>query len=311
LLRLVGHADQFAKETFAEETGRITQGAMSWHDPPELRLVNLLKVQGDGLLRVHGQDNLGALMAPWSQAKGHAEVLLEIKMPGDHLGVPAVQRAVLRRQALWVQRVEAEEPPWPGEEPLWVAAPHVPDWLRRARKLARVGRGCYLVRPSWTPFVWIAANELPLRDELVPFLVARSGKPLDDFARWVAPRRPLNWVLSMIEFTTMSANVSDELLHNFRKSDDPVVEARRQRILQVLLEYSPQVRQELIDQGIEKGIEKGLLEARAALRGVLERRQLSLTPDQVARIEQCADFATLRRWMMQAITATTASEALQ
>jgi hypothetical protein len=304
----VGRPDQFAKDTFAEETPRITQGAMSWHDPPEIRLVKLLKVQGDGLLRVHRPEGLAELAAPWSHARGYAEILLEIKMAGDHLNEPPVERAMLRRQALRVQQVEGKDPPWPRQEPLWLAAPHLPEWLGTERKLVRVGRGCYSVRPSWAPFLWIAANDLPLRDELVPFLVARSGEALDEFARWVAPRRPLDWVLNMIEYTAMSTTVSDELLRKFGPVEDPVIEARRQKILRALLETSPQVRQELIDKGIEKG---RLVEARWALREVLQRRQLPLTAAHEARIDQCSDFATLRRWIMQAVTAATAAEALQ
>jgi hypothetical protein len=233
----VGQPDQFAKDTFAEETPLITQGAMSWQDPPELRLVKLLKVQGDGLLRVHRPELLVGLSAPWSQGRGHLEILLEIKMAGDLLDKPSVQRAVLRRQA-----------------------------------------------------------------------VARSGDALDEFARWVAPRRPVDWVLSMIEYTSMSTTVRDELVRKFGKSDDPVIEARRQRILQVLLEESPQVREELIQKGREEG---RLLEARTALRGVLAQRGLMLTPEQDARIEQCADFTTLRRWMMRAISAAMISEVLE
>jgi hypothetical protein len=40
--------------------------------------------------------------------------------------------------------------------------------------------------------LWIAANELPLADELVPFLIARTGRPLDAFVRWVKTRRRVN-----------------------------------------------------------------------------------------------------------------------
>jgi len=59
--------------------------------------------------------------------------------------------------------------------------------------------GCYWVEPPWQRFLWIAANELPLLDELVPFLLARSGQKLDEFCHWVAPRRPLEWVLTMLD----------------------------------------------------------------------------------------------------------------
>jgi len=51
------------------------------------------------------------------------------------------------------------------------------------------------VEPEEHRFLWVAANELPLVDELVPFLIARSGQALDEFVRWVASRRPLEWVL--------------------------------------------------------------------------------------------------------------------
>ena len=168
------------------------------------------------------------------------------------------------------------------------------------------------MEPSWSPFLWIAANDLPLRDDLVPFLVARSGQALDDFARWVAPRRPLDWMLSMVQYTAMSTTVGEELLWGFEEAEDPVIEARRQRILEGLLRRSPKVREKLIDEGIEKGIEKGRLDQeRAALRRVLAGRRIALSPDDEARIEACSNLATLERWLDRAILATTASEALQ
>ncbi|WP_437947983.1 hypothetical protein WME98_45865 [Sorangium sp. So ce296] len=151
-----------------------------------------------------------------------------------------------------------------------------------------------------------------MRDELIAFLVARSGRALDEFGRWVAGRRPIEWVLAMLEYLAMSATTREELLWRFGKAEDPEVEARRQRILEVLLEASPQVQKRLIERGVEQGIGKGrLAEARAALRRVLARRKLELRPDDDARIEACVDLPTLERWHDQAITAASASEALQ
>ncbi|WP_437553770.1 hypothetical protein WME97_19350 [Sorangium sp. So ce367] len=46
----MGQPDLFAKRTFAEETERLTGGAITWQDPPEIRLE---KVQCDGLLLIH------------------------------------------------------------------------------------------------------------------------------------------------------------------------------------------------------------------------------------------------------------------
>ena len=47
----------------------------------------------------------------------------------------------------------------------------------------------------------------------------------------------------------MSMPTREELLWRFGKADDPEVEARRQHILKVLLDASPQTQQELIDRG--------------------------------------------------------------
>jgi hypothetical protein len=48
------------------------------------------------------------------------------------------------------------------------------------RRPVRSAPGCYWVEPQWQRFLWIAANELPLRDELIPFLMARSGPTTSD-----------------------------------------------------------------------------------------------------------------------------------
>jgi hypothetical protein len=51
-------------------------------------------------------------------------------------------------------------------------------------------------------------------------------------------------------------------------------------------------------------------EARRSLRRVLARRNLSLSPEQEARIDACDDLAEVERWHDQAITAASADEAL-
>ncbi|UQA59019.1 hypothetical protein [Polyangium aurulentum] len=297
----MGQPEQLAKRTFAEETKMVTRGALAWQDPPEIGLV---KVQGDGYLRVLSSEPLAELPWPWPEAAGHEEVLLEIKMAGDHLDEGAVERALLRRQARQVQRVEEAEPAKPArvdQEPLWILAPHVPEWLVRERTLALVGAGCYRVEPSGFPFLWIAANELPLQDELVPFLMARSGRALDAFARWIGARRPTAWVLDMVECLPMSTAARDELLLQqvAAKKDDPEVEARRQHILRVFLEHSPEVRKELILEGelkplvrqFERRLARALAPAERAQLAQRVREQgaervgdlvLDLTPDELA-----------------------------
>src|SRR5262245_34757265 len=111
----MGQPEQFAKRTFAEETERVTGGAVTGQDPPEIRLE---KVQSDGLLLVRRPGLLVRLPAPWREAQPYEEVMLELKLAGDHLDAIAVERGLLRRQARQVQRVEERAPTWPGDVPL-------------------------------------------------------------------------------------------------------------------------------------------------------------------------------------------------
>jgi hypothetical protein len=296
----MGHPEQFAQRTFAEETERVTKGAAGWQDPPEIRLE---KVQSDGFLIIREPGRLQALAAPWPEARPHVEVMIELKLAGNHLDRKEVARAQLRRQARELQRIE-EDAAWLGEEPLWLVAPHLPGWLKEMRTPECFAPGCYRVEPSGR-FLWIAANELPLLDELVPFLMARSGQALDEFGRWVAPpRRPLEWLLTMLEYLPMSMPAREELLWRFGKAEDPEVEARRQHILKVLLEASPETQQQL-------RLEGELAQARAALRRVLDHRQLTPSKDEAARIEACTDLAVLERWQDRAFTAVSVSDVLQ
>ncbi|WP_438018298.1 hypothetical protein WMF18_04095 [Sorangium sp. So ce315] len=193
-------------------------------------------------------------------------------------------------------------------------------WLERTRKPVRFAPGCYRVEPLGHLFLWIAANELPLRDDLVPFLVARSGRALDEFARWVAPRRSPRWVLGMLRYLAMSTSVRKELLWGFEKTDDPEILARDQEILEVLLAARPHLMARVVEEGRREAhlegrreghLEGRLIEARAALRRVLARRELKLSPEDEARIDACGDLATIERWHEQAVTATSTSEALQ
>ncbi len=297
----MGQLELFAQRTFAEETERMTGGAAGWQDPPEIRLE---KVTADGFLIVRRPQLLAQLPAPWPEAQPHDEVMIELKLAGNHLDRKAVARAVLRRQAREVQRLEEEDASWRGHEPLWLIAPHLPHWLDEVYAPVRGTPGCYWVEPQWRKFLWIAANELPLVDELIPFLLARSGQALDEFCRWVAPRRPLDWVLTMLDYLSMSMPTHEELLWRFGKAEDPAIEARRQRLLDFLLETSPEKKQQLRQEG-------QLTEARAALRLVLANRQLTPSKDDDARIDACIDLAILKRWLGRAITAASASDVLE
>jgi hypothetical protein len=302
MLRAVGQLDQFAKETFALETAAVTHGAAAWQIPPEL---NMSEVRLDGLLVVQAPALLATLAAPWSSIGQPGELVMEIKMPGDHLDMIAVHRAELRRLARQVQRHEDPHAAWDGEEPLWIVAPHLPAILGSRRTLERIGPGCYRVGPLPHTFLWIAANELPLVDELVPFLIARSGRALDAFVGWVKTRRPIPWLLRVLEFLPMSTPAFDDLhLYTIQKTDDPGRLARRRMFLEWMLEAVPERREELVHEGELKA-------ERSSLRRVLTARGIALSAEDDARIDACTDLDTLGRWIDQAAVAASVVEALR
>jgi hypothetical protein len=161
------------------------------------------------------------------------------------------------------------------------------------------------VHPSPFEFLWIAANELPLADELIPFLIARSGRPLDAFVGWVKTRRPIEWLLRVLEYLPMSTAAHDDLRsYVFPKTDDPVVRARQRMIAEWAVESSPEMREELVEKGRVE-------EARSSLRHVLALRRLALSAEDEGRIDACGDLDTLRRWLDQAVVVASAAEALR
>jgi hypothetical protein len=264
-------------------------------------VIRLEKVTSSGFLVIREPRLLAQLPAPWPRAQPHNEVMIELRLATNHLDRKVVERALLRRQARQVQRLE-EDASWQGEEPLWFVTPHLPQWLKEMHRSVCFAPGCYEIDPQRHSFLWIAANELPLLDELVPFLIARSGQALDDFCRWVAPRPlpehlPKPWPMPTRE----------ELIRKFGKVEDPDIEVRRQRILDVLLETSPQKKQQLIDQGLSEG---RLTATRASLLRVFAGRQFAPSKDDDARIEACTDLATLEHWLDRAIIAASASDVL-
>ena len=63
--------------------------------------------------------------------------------------------------------------------------------------------------------------------------------------------------------------------------------------------------------GEARGKAEGKAEGRrAALLAILSARVLGISPELQERIEQCADIATLDRWITRAATAQSAAEAL-
>jgi hypothetical protein len=252
----MGHLDQLAKLTFAEETEAITGGAILWQPGPEL---GLTEVRLDGLFVVQNPARLASLEWPWPAAQGHEEIVHEQKMPGDHLDERAQERALLRRQARQVQRLEAEaagQPRFRGQQPLWMSAPVLPEGFSALRKVRRAAPGCYFIEPSPFEWLWIAANELPLCEELIPFLIGRSGRALVEFARWIVTRRPASWVLRMLEIIPMPLSVQEEFERYLAPvpREDPEIRQRSRNLTEMMLRHHPEVGEELVEKGIEKGL---------------------------------------------------------
>jgi hypothetical protein len=147
-------------------------------------------------------------------------------------------------------------------------------------------------------------DELPLVDELVPFLIARTGRALDDFVQWVAPRRSIDWLLDVLQLLPMSTATYDYMRYLTQEPENPEMARRRRGIFETFLESLPEERQKLVEEG-------ELRHARKALRDVLDARGLALHADDQARIDACADASTLDRWLKQAVVAASAAEALR
>jgi hypothetical protein len=112
---------------------------------------------------------------------------------------------MFRREARQAQRFtdDPEIDPDPTHCMVWMLGPYVPLWMRDRTKasgiqLHAVGQGCWSITPSMYPVIWIAANELPLREELIPFLIARTGVALREFLVWVTGRRTPDWIKDLM-----------------------------------------------------------------------------------------------------------------
>ena len=143
----MGRLDQYAKEIFAEETSAITHGGAAWQPPAEL---NLTEVRLDGCLLVRDPARLLDLPAPWSEACAHDEIVMDVKMQGDHLDMYATERGLLRRQARQVQRMADSKKVWEGDIPFWMIASHVPEILNQRRAVQQVAPGCHRIRVDTT-----------------------------------------------------------------------------------------------------------------------------------------------------------------
>jgi hypothetical protein len=210
-----------------------------------------------------------------------------------------------------------------------MVAPHLPSWLPKAHRLTPCGPGCYRVEAGENEVLWIAANELPLDEALLPLLVARSGKKLVELVRWAMGKRPVAWVTRLLGWSSMSPELVRELeeemrAYGLKRGETEEERERNRRTAKLVLLMAPEVRDEILLDGKMLGLKEGkklgldegakagkVEEARKAVERVLRRRGLAVSEAQAAQLAACHDLDTLERWLDLAITATSADEALR
>ena len=235
--------------------------------------------------------------------------VLDFKMEGDHVDRYVLARVELRRQAAWVHHLERERPKGdaaqPGRYATLVVAPHLPDWLTDPQELGplavtQTAPGCHTITPRDHPVVWVAANDLPLHPSLVPFLWARSGRPMARFVRWLAGRRGVAAVVAVIQSHPMGPQITRQLI----KTPDEL-ERERERGLEmtrILLEGYPEVANEIRGEGELRALER--LFARRLGRALTEADHSALTerfraqgPELLTNVACDLTAAELERWL--------------
>jgi len=306
----MGKPDLFAKRTLATQTEPLTHGAASWKEAPQIRLEH---VQSDGILVIHDALYLKNLEPPWNLVDDSDEILVECKMQGDHVDRLDVLRMLLRRQAREVQRTELitkGQTPWTGSQTIWVTSGYLPAWAKLRYQPAHLATGCYRWANEHFTGLWIASNELPLRDELVPFLITRTGRPLQEFLRWAIEKKPWPWTRDLVR----SLGMLGQEAYDYIKYEYPFEDEESKRNVQswilAFVNDDPALQKKIVGEAVEEAIEATeLREARDAVVRVLQLRKLDVRPEQLAQVEACTDLAMLHRWRDQAVTAASADEA--
>jgi hypothetical protein len=308
----MGKPDLFAKRTLASHAEPLTGGAASWKDPPE---IGLEQVQSDGILVIHDPVRLKKLAAPWNLVTDIEEILVEFKMKGDHLDPATISRILLRRQARETQRfeqVKKGQTPWLGRQTMWLVSAYLPKWAEDRYRPEQLEQGCYRWSKEHFTALWIASNELPLCDELVPFLITRTGRSFREFVEWLVEKK--SWPL--VEHLVTSLLMLSPETRDFLRYDQQGVEiSEASRKVQLwllgLIEEFPALRETVTRSAVESAVETSTLrEARDAVTRILQLRKLVVRSEQVDKIEACSNLDTLHRWRDRAVTAASADEAL-
>jgi len=170
----------------------------------------------------------------------------------------------------------------------------------RCEPMAGVPTGIYLAPPLLRLGI-VAIRELPETRETLLLRLMGAGPTL---------KRAIAALKALPEDAPERAIALPILLRlRLDAPKDPAKQTREdQEFLMTTQDVVELWKQEVRNEGIEEG---SLREARSALRRVLAKRKLGLSAADEARIDTCADLATLERWLEQAIDASSAAEALR
>ncbi len=145
----------------------------------------------------------------------------------------------------------------------------------------------------------MAANELPLRVELVPLLLARTGAAFVAFLTWAAVAMGFAWVERVVQELPMDPDLADEF--SPLPEDDESQRKIKQHILRSWLEHVPEVANEIREKGVEDGLRQSIALA-------LSARTLDLTPSLRARLDAESRVEVLQHWLTRAVTAAHVSD---
>lgn len=331
----MGEYDQLAKRILREETGAATLDRVAFEVPREVPVGALAP---DGVVRVVRAEGLAELPAPWSRLR--VEATLDVKMPGDHTDRAALARNELRRHARWAKLLEDDrdearrrQTTAPVRDPrgytAWLVAPVLPRWVRRDAaagffSLGDAGEGCWRLGIGAHETLWIAANELPLRVEMLPFLVARSGRAQAEFLSWVVGVKGPAWTWDVVQKLPMSPEAADEFYY---VPDDPEEQRKiRTRYAKRWVEAYPEAAEDLVGaarakaeqelqqerQRAEQTLQRERLAGlRHSVLAVLAARGLAVSDALRGRVEAADDLAVLDAWLVAAATAARAEDAIR
>jgi hypothetical protein len=270
--------DQYLKELFEKETPSATQNAFSFAVPPQTRTA---AIEADGVLLLQNPAVLQKLPYPWRLATTN-EVIFEFKMQGDHLDREELELALLRRQA-WQRKRAKQDKDDKTQVPVWIASGYLPDWVKDERLIATPAPGCYRLEPAFYEVYWIASNELPLRVDLLPFLVTRTGRFLVDLLLWLLETRP-KLSKELVETLPMSGQQFEEVVTKVREPDERE-RMRRSRAFSMALAEASGAKDEILAQGkreAELHTLQHLFERR--LKRPLDETELSSLQEKLAQI---------------------------